>query len=275
MDRIDRRVRAHYEARDDAERLLTPGFGELTRIRTWDLFDRVLPSPPALVFDVGGGPGLHSQRLAGLGYDVTLVDPVENNLNLARKRAGHGRPFAVISGDARAIPADDSVADVVLLMGPLYHLPNRTDRERALREARRVLRPGGLLLTEVISRFCWLIERTYVDDVADPSRWREFEEEVTSGMNAPEDLVPPNGFYAYFHRPETAIEEVADAGFESVGAFAVEGYAANIPNLAERLANDAEPILRGLRLVETEPSLLGVSPHVLIAATRSDANRLG
>lgn len=267
MDRIDPRVRAHYENRDDAERLLSPGFGELTRLRTWDLFDRLLPSPPAVVFDIGGGPGFHSQRLAGLGYDVTLLDPVQYNLDLAQSRAAEGPTFAVQLGDARAIPADDEAADVVLLMGPLYHLPDFDDRQQALREANRVLRPGGLLLTEVISRFCWLIERTHVDDVSDEMRWREFEEEVSTGMNAPEDLVPPNGFYAYFHRPETALEEVADAGFQSATAFAVEGYAANVPNLAERLRTEPEPILRGLRLVENEPSLLGVSPHVLIAAS--------
>ena len=61
-----------------------------------------------------------------------------------RRRRGTPKPLASIrQGDARALPFADASADALLLLGPLYHLQERADRLRALREAARVLRPGG------------------------------------------------------------------------------------------------------------------------------------
>lgn len=270
MAGIDPRVVARYERDDfsEGDRLFSPGFGELTRLRTWELFARLLPVPPGVVLDVGGGPGVHAQWLANRGYDVTMFDPIKRHIDEAAARAGTSQhPFSVEVGDARELPVEHGTADVVLLMGPLYHLPDHADRLLALREARRALRSGGVLLAEVISRFAWLLDRTHHDDLADPDRWRDFDENISTGMSAPPDLLTDGGFYAYFHRPEEAAREVEAAGFAEVSTFAVEGFAANLHDLAGRLARDPEPVLRAVRMVEREPSLLGASPHVLISAT--------
>ncbi|NNU78136.1 class I SAM-dependent methyltransferase [Clostridium estertheticum] len=55
--------------------------------------------------------------------------------------------------DARKINRADDSADIVLLMGPLYHLQNRDDRLQVLNEAKRVLKKGGLLFSVGISKF--------------------------------------------------------------------------------------------------------------------------
>ena len=273
MGDIDPRVSARYERQDscEADRLFAPGFGELTRLRTWELFDRLLPPPPAVVLDVGGGPGIHAEHLALHGYDVRLFDPVLRHVEEAHHRSLHGAAaFEVREAEARQLPVEADVADVVLLMGPLYHLPEPADRLAALAEARRVLRRGGLLIAEVISRFAWLLERAHQDDLHDPDRWRDFDANIAGGMSAPPDLVSPGGFWGYFHRPEEALAEVTASGFASVRGFAVEGFAANLPDLVTRLADESELVLRAVRLVETEPSLLGASPHILITGTKSD-----
>jgi len=70
-------------------------------------------------------------------------------------------------GDARALDLPDASADAVLLLGPLYHLVDRADRAAAIREAARILRPGGPLFAAAISRWATRIDgiigkRTYL-----------------------------------------------------------------------------------------------------------------
>jgi ubiquinone/menaquinone biosynthesis C-methylase UbiE len=107
-----------------------------------------LPPPPAHVLDCGGGPGRYAVELARWGYDVTLFDLSPDNLALAREKAAEaGVTLAgVVQGTAQDLGRfADGRFDVVLLMGPLYHLLEGTERRRALAEVRRVLKPGGKL----------------------------------------------------------------------------------------------------------------------------------
>ena len=97
--------------------------------------------------DVGGGTGPYAFWLSDLGYEVHLVDAMPLHIEIARKKSEEARsPLASVEvGDARSLQWQDATVDAVLLMGPLYHLTARADRLRALAEARRVLRPGGMV----------------------------------------------------------------------------------------------------------------------------------
>jgi ubiquinone/menaquinone biosynthesis C-methylase UbiE len=78
---------------------------------------------------------------------VHLIDPVPRHIEQAADTAVTAEP-----GDARTLPVTDNSYDVALLLGPLYHLLDREDRLRALREAARVVRPGGLVAAAAIGR---------------------------------------------------------------------------------------------------------------------------
>ena len=133
----DYEIIEHYERADEAGRLFS-GVGQLELARMQELLVRNMPSPPATVLDVGGGPGAYSLWLSGLGYAVHLTDPVSKHVEQARLAAEQqpDSPIDHISlGDARCLDEDDASADVVLLMGPLYHLTDRPDRIAALGEA--------------------------------------------------------------------------------------------------------------------------------------------
>ena len=104
---------------------------------------RYVPSLPAVIFDVGGGPGVYACWLAKQGYEVHLVDATPLHVELARQasQAQPDAPLASIEiGDACSLKRSDESCDVVLLFGPLYHLTERVDRLTALHEAHRVLR---------------------------------------------------------------------------------------------------------------------------------------
>ncbi len=265
---IDGRVVRRYELVDEDARLWRPGRGDLMRLRSWDIFERFLPSS-GRVLDVGGGPGAHAAHLAVQGYDVTLIDPVPRHVHLATARANDpaSPPFQVQLGTAADLPADDGSVDAVLLMGPLYHLVTRDDRLAALNEAKRVLRPGGRVLAEVISRHAWVLDAAAQGLLDSPAIWQDFEHNLETGLSQKPASMAEGSFWAYFHHPDELREELTDANFDEVTLLAVEGFAWLLGDLESKMTNP-EPLLRAVRLTEAEPSMLGCSAHLIGTATR-------
>lgn len=260
-------VLAYYECGDEEDRLTAAG-GRLEWARTWDLLERFLPRPPAVVLDVGGGPGGYAVPLALAGHRVHLLDAVPLHVGQAEEAAALAgvRFGSAILGDARELPYEDRSADGVLLLGPLYHLIEERQRHAALTEARRVLRPGGVLLAVAISRFASLHDGLHGGWAADEA------DIVESGLHTGVHRNPRGlaGRFttAHFARPEELAAEVAAAGFERVELRAVEGPGRCLPDVDGWLDDPArrEWLLRTLRRVESEPSLLGAGSHVMAVA---------
>ena len=127
---LDRDVLSYYESYDEQGRL-GRGAGALEFARMQDLIGRFLTAPPGVVLDVGGGPGRYACWLAAEGYQVHLVDPVPKLVEQVRA-ASAAQPDCPLAsaavGDARSLPHGPDSSDAVLLMGPLYHLPEREQR---------------------------------------------------------------------------------------------------------------------------------------------------
>jgi ubiquinone/menaquinone biosynthesis C-methylase UbiE len=275
---IDPAITDHYQTGYEQSRLFPGGQPALEFVRSLELAGRLLPAPPARVLDVGGGPGAYAAALARRGYQVTLVDPVPLHVAQARAAAADpAAPFAVAAGDARDLPAADESADAVLMFGPLYHLTEAADRQRALAEARRVLLPGGLLLAMAISRFASLFDGLYSGWLDDPRFARIVARDLADGQHRNADPVgrPEHFTTAYFHHPDELAAEAGQAGFAGVTVYGVEGpgwpLAKGGPERsAGRWAQPRwrEQILAVAREAETERSLAGFSPHLIAAATR-------
>src|SRR5690242_12753324 len=126
----------HYASGYEAQRLQS-GASQIELARTQELVMRYLPTLPAVIFDVGGGPGEYACWLAKQGYEVHLVDATPIHVELARQasQAQSDAPLASIEvSDARNLKRPDASVDVVLLFGPLYHLTERVDRLTVLHE---------------------------------------------------------------------------------------------------------------------------------------------
>ncbi len=95
------------------------------------------------ILDIGAGTGRYASALMADGYQVKAVELVKRNIEAFLKR----EPTAdVVQGDARNMPfLADGTADVTLLLGPLYHLFGDEEKLKALNEAKRVTKPGGLI----------------------------------------------------------------------------------------------------------------------------------
>ncbi|MET8151778.1 class I SAM-dependent methyltransferase [Actinoplanes sp. NPDC049668] len=257
----------YYEHGGEHERL-SAGTGRLEFLRTWDLLTRALPPAPARVLDVGGATGVYAGPLARAGYAVHVIDPVPEHVAAAAVLDG----VTATLGDARDLPEPDAGADAVLLLGPLYHLPDRADRVAAWREAARAVRPGGVVAGAVISRFASLLDGVAKGYFAEPEFVSIVERALRDGVHRNDGAVPRWFTSAYFHHPEEPAAEAAEAGLTGVRTVAVEGPVwMTGARLTEFLA---DPRLTGimldmLRRIEDEPSLLGASSHLLTIATRA------
>lgn len=269
-DRDEAAVRALYDNYDEASRLLG-GLGQVEFVRTCEIVARYLPPPPAVVFDIGGGPGHYLRWLLAEGYEAHLLDPVP--IHAARAQtvvAAHRGPNrgTAEQGNALALPFPDSSGDAVLLLGPLYHLTAKADRLAALAEARRVLRPGGLLAAAAIGRFSDLLYA--LDDrlLHDGQFTQIVARSLQDGRHHNPQRLYSSFTSGYFHHPEQLEAEVTAAGFTAVQILAVEGPAWADRDLAEDFQEPAfrERLLTFLREIEADRTLLGASPHLLAVA---------
>lgn len=256
----------YQQGREDGR--LRAGAGLLELLRTQDVLRRLLPAAPVRVLDVGGGSGVHAEWLAAAGHQVELVDPVPLHVEQAGELAGVRAQL----GDARALAAADDSFDVVLLLGPLYHLTDAAERAQALAEARRVLRPGGLLVAATINRFAGLHDTLNQGRWFDPERRPYIEAATRDGRLRSEN--PQSGFTtAYFHQPAEIVGEFTTAGLTPLGQYGVEGAGWLMGAVADWLDDPAhrESLLDALRLTESDPALLGVSGHLLTAGRKPEA----
>jgi len=261
MDAPDSALQAHYALGEERDRL-AQAHGILEFERTKEIVLRHLPDAPSVVAVIGGEPGRYALWLAERGHRVEHRDLVPLHVDQLHAVADPARISTAI-GDARDLDLGDSTVDAVLLLGPLYHLPRRDQRLRALREAWRVLRPGGPVFVAAISRWA-----PRLDGELRQRLYRSLPiRELTPAVERTGLLPPlfPGSFSGYCHRPQQLQAELRGAGFQILDLVAVEGMGFMLPDLAERLADplDRAVVLECARATERVPELLGIGPHLL------------
>jgi ubiquinone/menaquinone biosynthesis C-methylase UbiE len=265
MSSFDADILAYY-ARGKEQTRLTRGENRLEHFRTQELLTRYLPKPSATLYDVGGGAGVYALWLAGQGYDVHLLDAMPLHIEQALEASKELNISLrdAVTGDARHLQYEDSSADAVLLLGPLYHLVNREHRLQTLREANRVLKPNGLLLAAAINRFASTLDGLFNEYYGDPELIKINARTLQDGLH-----LNPQGkeFFttSFFHHPDELRQEIIEADFSLETLVGIEGIGWLLPNF-DAMWDDPvkrEWILHVVRRLEQEETLLGVSSHLM------------
>ncbi len=127
------RIRQYYKYFDEKNRLINTNSGKLEYVMTTDILEKNLPSE-GNILDLGGGAGAYSFYLAEKGYQVYLADLSEDLIMMAKQQARESGDSNLISCDVvNAIDLsiyNDNQFDAILLLGPLYHLLEKDEREK-------------------------------------------------------------------------------------------------------------------------------------------------
>jgi ubiquinone/menaquinone biosynthesis C-methylase UbiE len=258
----------HYTRTGSEDNRLNIGIGRLEYERTKEIIARYLCPGRTVIMDVGGGTGAYAFWLAEEGHDVHLLDLVPRHLAMARQKANQRsmRLASMQVGDARALPFADACADLVLLMGPLYHLTEREERLRALRESARVVRRGGRVLCAAISRFASMLDG-FCSHLFDDAAYESIvDKDLLDGQHR--NIVGDREYFttAFFHKPAELREEIEAAALTCEKLLGVEGPLGLINQLHNWFAERSryyELAIKYTKVVEEEESLLGASFHLL------------
>jgi SAM-dependent methyltransferase len=250
---IDRQIQAYYGGQDwdEAARLTRRSAqGRLEFERTQELISERIRSRSRIA-DVGGATGVHAAALANVGHQVTLLDPVVEQVEEARLYG----TFEALVGDARALPFADSSIDVVLMLGPLYHLAEREERLQTMHEATRVLRSGGWIFAAAIPRLARLAAVS--DGINLPIGW----EDLIRHGSSPDGGRFPGG---HFHTSAELALELTDAGLLQVEVVGIEGPAGlALEQLREVDEDIHQAALTLARTVGGQPGAQELSNHLL------------
>ena len=280
MKHIDPGVLADYNRGVEKGRL-RQDLGLIEFARTKELLLEHLPPPPATVYDIGGGYGEYAWWLASQGYDVQLFDISEAHIAMS---AALGEEYPGVSlrsaevADAVQIDRPGASADAVLCMGPLYHIIEENERLAALKECRRLLRPGGRLFAAAITPYATLLWATSV--YGEKNRLLEEESfiemcahEIATGAHVPPEDSEYGGIgRSFFHTPDVLERELTSGGFEEIALHGVVGAGWLAPDLDEKWNDPTarEAILRSVRMLDGRRDILGLSTHLLAIARKGE-----
>ncbi len=234
-----------------------------------------LPRPPLEGLDVGGGPGRYSIALAEDGYRMTLLDLSKRCLEFAKEKATKSGVMLkdYVHGTALDLSTfGDDGFGAVLLMGPLYHLLDEDRRRRAVREARRVLKPGGVIFASIITRYApfrWAAKN-------EPGWLEQAGRVLKTGVwrpttHAAEPEGRPGFTDAYFANPEEVRQLMESEKFETLDIVSCEGIVSMIEDKINELKGAAFDAWVELNYkLSKDPGIHGSAEHLLYVGKKSE-----
>ena len=210
---------------------------------------------PIRILDIGAGTGRYSVPLANEGYDVSAVELVKHNLGLLKAKNSSVKAY---QGNALKLKRfSDGEFDMALLFGPMYHLFSHEDKLKALMEAKRVVRPGGIILVAYLmneySVITYAFKEQHIMECLDEGRLTEDFHTISTEQD----------LYDYVRLEDiTKVNEAA--GCERVKIVTPDGPANYIRQFVNQLDEEEYEIFYRYHLATCERAdLLGAAAHTL------------
>ena len=255
-------IEKHYNKHPEDKRLLRR-HGIVEFETTMHHLHRFL-KPEDFILDIGAGTGRYTSALMAEGYRVKAVELVRRNIEVFLKR----EPAAdVVQGDARNMPfIPTASADVTLLLGPLYHLIGDDEKVKALEEARRVTKPGGVILVAYLMN-----EYSILSYCFDEERIGGF---LARGVVDKDYHICAQSDELYDYVRLDDIDRLnAKAGLERVTIFSPDGAADYMRTRLNQMSEETfARFIEYQKCISERPELLGAGSHLVDVVCQKTQN---
>lgn len=258
----------YYTEVYEEESRLQNQIGPFEYERTKEIISRFLNRKRLTIIDVGGGTGAYTLWLAEEGHDVHFIDLVPHHVDLVTNKVKERQLTlgSIRLGNALRLPFKDDFADLILLMGPLYHLTDQVDRLKALRECARVLKKGGRALCVAICRFASMIAGFRFNRFDDLEFEAVVDRDLLNGQHRNPVAGSKHLSTAFLHKPCELRREIDASGLLCEKIIGIEGPVGlldQIEKWSREKGRMYELALKYVRQVEEDEELLGASFHLL------------
>ena len=216
--------------------------------------------------ELGAATGRYSLFYAQQGIEVTAVELVPELVKQLKEKSDEIKAnIKIYEANATNVKfIEDASQDVVLILGPLYHIQNPLERESVLREANRILKPNGTVAIAYISRF-------FVAGLLAKMSGNLVTPEILTELNKTGIITSPEIYTffrtGYFATPSEIEKLSVQCGFTVDKHVATDGFARYISDQINELSESQyQSWLQHHISTCAEPSLLGASNHGLVIA---------
>lgn len=185
MEKREEILNKFYSDDCDEEIRLKSKHGQVEFITTTNYIDKYLKKDDKIL-EVGAGTGRYSIFYAKKGYDVTSLEYVKHNLEILKSKITPDMKINAREGDALDLPYEDNTFDITLVLGPLYHLYEEKDINKAIDEAVRVTKKNGIIMIAFLTSDSIMLSWTLEDNHFD--RKGEAFTENYKMINKPEEI---------------------------------------------------------------------------------------
>ena len=171
-------IEEYYNNYDEEGRLLSRN-GSVEFLTTLRYIEKYL-RPGMRILEIGAATGRYSHALAQRGYQVDAVELVQHNIDLFREKTLPGENVTIRQGNALDLNFyENNTFDITLLLGPMYHLFTKPEQKKALSEAIRVTKPGGVIFAAYCGNEATMIQYCFGRGMIREKRYRELIDPVT------------------------------------------------------------------------------------------------
>lgn len=260
MENVNEILNKYYSEYDEEARLVKDRSHHVEFITTIEYVDRYLKENDRIL-EVGAGTGRYSLYYASKGYKVDSVELIQSNIDVFKTKIKDDMDINVIKGNALDLSMyEDETFNVTLVLGPLYHLFTKEDKEKAISEALRVTKKGGMIFLAYITNDAVILSYGLrkgnllrIPELVDENyKVKDIPEEIFSVNLVDEFDGMMNGFSA-----------------EHLHNVATDGISAQLAEYVNKLSEEEYDIWVKYHLKTAErKDLLGYSSHILYIARK-------
>lgn len=261
------RIKGYYSVFDEKNRLNRDNSGRMEYEMTMHILQNFMPES-GKVLDIGGGAGVYSFLLADAGYQVYLADLSERLIEQARERKEEEKIENLVEAEVvNAIDLsryEDNMFDVVIALGPFYHLTGEQERRQCVSEIHRVLKDGGIVIAgfiphlsgsiAIIERFCYAPQQVDASTIADVFATGNFHNLQTFGFQ--------EGHYATAEAMEKMFTQ---CDFETSCIRSVRGFAYEKEDMIYGIEDKAvfREVMEAIHKTATDKAIVDMCGHAV------------